>query len=333
MKRPIDKLRDGAGSFTVGADGDDSAIVTMITIADERMFIVKERGIYEVKLADQIDPKRTNIKVPNTIQRVMSVGTDTPWVATVLLTADGLFRHAELLQGIDCARALTLVFEIAQHIERMHEVKDEYVKAQNIAAGAFDPRIRNRSVTLPTVANAQARCKEFLQKADHVLRELLALVKLFYGDADAAWEGLQAKIREEPAIDNFADWLDNNVPFLVTVRNARNAAEHPNARMRIGVEDFIVDASNALCLPTLMVMHPKTPVAKIPIESFMTEVLERTVHAVELLMVFLCSRHVGKASGANGFPICVAEIPEGQRRSRVRYGLGMMVGDQFVPMS
>jgi hypothetical protein len=130
-----------------------------------------------------------------------------------------------VVKGIDCAEAFTLVFEIAQHLARMHEVRDEYLKAQATAASKFDPKIRNRSVILPTVDNAQAMCKEFLQKSDHVLRELLSLVKLFHDEATGAWEGLQAKIRAEPepAVDNFGDWLDSNVPFLLTVRNARNA--------------------------------------------------------------------------------------------------------------
>jgi hypothetical protein len=42
----------------------------------------------------QIDPDRTNINVPNTIQRVMSVGAETPWVTTILFTADGFFGNS-----------------------------------------------------------------------------------------------------------------------------------------------------------------------------------------------------------------------------------------------
>jgi hypothetical protein len=54
--RPIDKLRDGAGSIEIRTPDDDSAILEMISTS-ERLLIVKEKGIYEVKLADQVDPR------------------------------------------------------------------------------------------------------------------------------------------------------------------------------------------------------------------------------------------------------------------------------------
>lgn len=89
-QRPIDKLRDGAGSFEIKTPGDDSAILEMISTGD-RLLVVKGKGIYEVKLADEVDPKRTNINVPNTIQRVLPYGADDPWVGAVLLTGHHLF--------------------------------------------------------------------------------------------------------------------------------------------------------------------------------------------------------------------------------------------------
>ena len=72
-RRPIDKLRDGAGSFDINTPDDDSPITGMISLG-ERFLVVKGKGIYEIKLADQIDPERTNINAPNTIQKVLSCG-------------------------------------------------------------------------------------------------------------------------------------------------------------------------------------------------------------------------------------------------------------------
>ena len=68
--RPIDKLRDGAVSIEIRTPGDDSAISEMISTGD-RLLVVKGKGIYEIKLADQVDPERTNISAPNTIQKVL----------------------------------------------------------------------------------------------------------------------------------------------------------------------------------------------------------------------------------------------------------------------
>jgi hypothetical protein len=53
--RPIDKMRNAARLGRIGAEGDNSAIREMIPLGNT-MYFVKERGIYAMQLADQIDP-------------------------------------------------------------------------------------------------------------------------------------------------------------------------------------------------------------------------------------------------------------------------------------
>jgi hypothetical protein len=330
MKRPIDKVRDSGGSFEFNTPDDSTEIAGVLTFAD-RMLVVKGKGIYEYKSADTIDPERTNINVRSAAQRVLPVGADTPWVGAVVLTAHRLFAKSHLIKRVDCDKALTLVFAAAQHIARMHVVRDEYVKAQSQAAHDFDGK--RRSVILPTVDNVEARCKEFLQKADHVLQEMLELVTLFYGDAKGAWTGLQARIasEQESQTDQFGEFLKDYVPFLVTVRNARNSAEHPTDKQYLKAEDFSVDATNTLHPPVIEVKHPKTPVPRMPIEHFMNQITEGIVTAVELLMVFMCARHV--RNDAPGFRIRMMVLPEERRQSGVRYCYGTMIGGELVPLS
>jgi hypothetical protein len=57
MKRPIDRKRDAGGIMEIGTPDDQSAITAIFPIGDD-LFAVKERGIYEVRLADRIDPIR-----------------------------------------------------------------------------------------------------------------------------------------------------------------------------------------------------------------------------------------------------------------------------------
>ena len=78
--RLIDKVRDGALSMGISTPDDNSAISEMI-FTGERLLIVKGKGIYEVKLADQVDPGRTNIATSNTVQRVLPYGADDSIVA------------------------------------------------------------------------------------------------------------------------------------------------------------------------------------------------------------------------------------------------------------
>jgi hypothetical protein len=60
---------------------DDNSAISEMIFTGERLLIVKGKGIYEVKLADQVDPGRTNIATSNTVQRVLPYGADDSIVA------------------------------------------------------------------------------------------------------------------------------------------------------------------------------------------------------------------------------------------------------------
>lgn len=51
-------------------DGRVSAAIDM----GNTLYIVKEHAIYAVQMADHVDPERTNVVVPNTQPRIMSMG-------------------------------------------------------------------------------------------------------------------------------------------------------------------------------------------------------------------------------------------------------------------
>src|SRR5690242_10985188 len=72
--RLIDRIRNSAGMLKVGDDS-DGAITGMISLTDV-CYIVKERAIYSLKMADQIDPARENIAIPNSVQLVFSEGSE-----------------------------------------------------------------------------------------------------------------------------------------------------------------------------------------------------------------------------------------------------------------
>jgi len=91
-RRLIDRLRDSAGSMQVGEpkDGQVSLMINM----GSALHVVMEHAIYAVQLADQVDPERTNAAVPNTQQRILSIGTRDPEVARIFLTAHAMFKSA-----------------------------------------------------------------------------------------------------------------------------------------------------------------------------------------------------------------------------------------------
>ena len=331
--RPIDKLRSGAGSLEISTPDDDSAISEMISIAD-RLLVVKGKGIYEIKLADQVDPERTNIGVPNTIQRILPYGAQDAWIGAVVLTANHLLQSPCLPSDINGAEAFAVVLEIAKDIAGAYELMEKYCDAENVATRSFDPKIRkDRSVIVPALGNIETRCNEFFQRSDHALRELLQLVRMFYSDVGSGgWEGLKTKIDgESKDIDNFPQFLDETVPFLQLIRNARNCVEHPRPEQRLVTVDFSVDARNVLLPPTVEIIHPRTALPRVSVNAFFTQTFKNLVRVVELMVVFLCARHV---STIGGFPVQVVEFPQKRRRSpHVRYGYGTKIGDEIVPMS
>ena len=87
------------------------------------MYIIKKHAIYRLLLADDIDPERTNISIPNGHQRIASQGSDSEIVARSFLTANALFNSnhfdgtADVKQVIDLSMSIMKELLAAQSIE------------------------------------------------------------------------------------------------------------------------------------------------------------------------------------------------------------------------
>ena len=328
--RPVDRVRDGAGSLEVTTPDDDSPITGMLTFGNG-LYAVKEKGIYEIKLADQIDPERTNIHVPNTIQRVLPYGSAEPWVGSVLLTGHELLKKEVLNNDIDVDRAMLLVLEIAQNIASAKDVLEAFSDSQRTEVEKYDLKVgENRSVVLPSVNGIKNKCKEFFQKSDHALDSLFKIAKLFIPNVGkGGWESLQKEVSNEAEkIDNFLEVLESMLPFLRFVRNTRNCVEHPRADQRIVTTDFSINPENQLLPPSIEVVHSKTPQEQVPIVELMSQVVNSIVDIVEVMLAFLCNR---KIKPITGFPVSVHMFPEDQRRtSSVKYGYGIATENNII---
>ena len=331
-QRPIDRLRDGAGSLTVNTPDDDTPIREMISTGD-RLLVVKDKGVYEVTLADRINPERTNPAVPNTIQKILPFGAADSWIGAVVLTSRQLFLST-CFSSDSGKKAFDLVLGIAQDIAGAQQILQKYRGLESEAAQSIDPKVRqDRSFVLPAVGNVEASCNEYLQRSDHALRELFKVVQLFYTDVSAGgWDGLKEKIDLGPKdLDNFPQFLAESIDFLKLIRDARNCVEHPRPEQRLVVSDFSIDQTNVLVPPTIEVIHPKTSMPKARVTDFFESAFESMTNVVELMVVFLCARNVSQVAG---FPVHVIELAPAQRRSpHVRYSYGMSMGGQLVPMS
>lgn len=330
-KRKIDRLRESAGSMDLNFPDDSSEITGMLTLG-ESLLIVKHKGIYEVKMADQIDPKRTNVEVPNTVQRFAPFGSDEALVGKILLTAHGLLEKDHLASHVDSKEAMYRIAQITKNVAEMQVLADRFAEEQNQAIEKFEGKVRaNRSLVLPSMNNVNIRVNEFFQKADHAFQNLFDVVKLFYRDiSKGGWNALKTRIDSEAKVDNFGEFLDQVMPLLASVRSGRNAIEHERRDMKLIVDDFSIDTENQLVLPTVELVHPKSAFQKVAIKEFMEFVQGNTVDIVELMIVFVCARNVDSGS----LNVSVIEIPQQRRLNpNVRYGYGVNVGGQLVPLS
>lgn len=124
----------------IGTPDDQSAITAIFPIGDD-LYAVKERGIYEVRLADRIDPNRTNIAMPNTQQRVLNYGSDAPVVGRTLLTAKELFNpNAQKGGGV----ALPAVGNIAARCNDFVQKADHSL--QSLLGSATERAIRSLNI-------------------------------------------------------------------------------------------------------------------------------------------------------------------------------------------
>jgi hypothetical protein len=331
-KRPIDRQRESAVMMDVGTAEDTSAVVEMVRIGSE-LHIIKEKGIYICKLADDVDPGRTNPSIPNVQQRILTYGSDSTLVRQTVLTAKKLFSPSYLPDSFDHARGLILAMETLKELAAMQDIANAFLLAEN-SSKVEDRRQRDGSIVLPTVGDVAAHCKSFIQKSDHALQSLNGIVKLFYGkDAGKQWfESLTDLVQHRYGPDDlFSKFMVAALPFLKFIRNARNCVEHPSPAGRglVVTTDFALNAQLQIIPPTIAVVDPKTPQPAVQVSKFMTHVIEQVTGIFEAMVAHMCNKNTQPFAGIQ---FQVIELPEDwQRAHHVRYSYGLYDGDRVIP--
>jgi hypothetical protein len=335
-KRPIDRQREAGGFMDIGIPDDPSPARQAFAVGGS-FLVIKERGIYAIKLADEIDPGRTNPEVPNAQQRLLAYGTDSILVRQTLLTAKRLLNPTYLATSVDHDAALVAAFEFLKHLAAMQDMASAFVSAEN-AAKLLDHRSTDGSVVLPSVGDVRTPCAAFIQKADHSLKPLFGVVKQFYARNGAEhWEkgdwleSLATLVkRRYGSGDEFYKFVDAVIlPVLRFVRNARNSVEHPNAAQRMIASDFALSSQLHIVPPSIEIVHPKTPQPAMPISGYMSDAIKSLGAIFELLITFLCERHIKQDSP---LPFQIVELPEDWQASQyVRWSWGLYDGERVIP--
>src|SRR5580704_4047407 len=247
-KRPIDLKRDSGMNLEIGTT--DEGPVGSMTEIDDSLYIIKANAIYALKTADQIDRDRTNIELPKAITRqVFAVGSDSEIVGKILLTAISLLdKGNHVREGVDARRAISIALDALTTVLTMTGMASEFMVAQEKACEKAAARAEQQ----PFLGAVKARCKAFMQQADHAAGALLDIIRLFYPDIKKTpWDTLYQKIHQKLGDeDAFTKFLVTAVPFFKLVRNTRDCLEHKNPK-GVVVKDFEVHADGQVHPPTI----------------------------------------------------------------------------------
>lgn len=322
--------RDYGGTFSIDNRDDGSPIREMIALGD-RMLIVTDKCIYAMQMADQIDPGRTNPKLPHNVhQKLFDHGAGSELFCRSFLQAWKLFRRE--FQAIDIAHSLQRSLDAFGELVAMRDVSDAFKAAEQLAIEKAQSGADKRgSLALPAVGNVRAHCKTFAQKADHCAAALLAIVRLFYPEIRKKnWDDMLSLVKGRYGEDDqFSTHMGIATPFLKLVRHTRDCLDHDNVS-GVTTRDFELHANGQIGIPSIEVNFRGSLVDRCSITSFMEEMTQEMLAAFELTIVYMCAKNMQPITG---MPMVLAPLPEIYKKAwRVRYGYGAYFANgQFAP--
>ena len=271
-------------------------------------------------MADAIDPKRKNPAIPHNKQKVLSYGSNTPFVGKTLQQANELFKNGCLPSNVDTDKALELTFNFLKEVVPLYEAMKSYMDEEAEIKKTFDGKTEeDGTLKLPQISNLERKVKSFISNTDHALRHLMELSQLFYPSLTSnQWVvKLHDEIKtqrgtKEPALA----FVSEVTPFIHQMRNMRSAIEHPKPENQIFIHNYQLKEDGKVALPSIEYNGIKTPLPLTSVSIFMAEVFENTLISFEMLMAYLCNIHAQPFAGEMRF---VIEIPEAERRESEKH--------------
>ncbi|MFC4234622.1 hypothetical protein ACFOY8_05230 [Thalassospira xianhensis] len=314
-KRQIDRQRESAITLKVGGKEDNSSIREFVSTSSA-LYTITELAVYAVRLADDIDPERSNPNIPNLSQKVVPAGYGDEVVGRVILTAKSLFDEKNATVGRQIGGYFEATIELANHILELRGMIGSL--RQEISAkeqGFVEEQQQIHSYTIPSVTDLKTKIHNILVKVDKSKDATLKLYQeVFLPDRSSrpTLEEYDQVFREIPNMptEYISAWEENR-NFWSLVRNIRNCSEHPKKGYQILISDFQMHSNGEVTSPLIEVEHSKTPFGLLPVVEFVQFLEDMTLGYAELSHVFIKSVEL---LDKKTFNERVSEVPEQNRR-------------------
>jgi len=275
-KRAIDRKREAAVKIEI-QDSEDRTGIRAVLTAGKTFYIIADGGIYRANRADDIDPQRTNIDLPDLCQKVLSYGFRDPIVGRVLVTAQALFDRNHLDGVLDCEEATAIGLEMTILLIEIREISRSMQSDIDAIMERGLPSDTSRSLEVPSVQNLRTRAETYIRKCDEIRGKIIGLLKLVYdqGKTKTVLENLVDSIAAKHGADaEMTRFFGDIRPKLATIRNIRNGIDHPRDDNRTAILDFNMRPDGLVEPPSIALINPDTPQPRMPMSAFMDQMTE-----------------------------------------------------------
>lgn len=291
LKRPIDRVRESAGSAEIGDDG--APIVRPVTFADT-LYMVTTTSVYRVRMADDVDPKRENINVPWTVQqKIIPHGADKEFVRVTFIAASELLTKIALGDDLDIDGAMRLALENAIQLSEIFDTLKELQDKQDIVEKSLaEAKLNSRQFAIPHTQNLRQRGDHLLTAFWRVALNLIQFAEIFYPKPNAKtnWQdNLKTQMLSGLPQDHE---LQANFPIMIQILDRffdyRHAFTHPNESKSVTLFDYDLTHDLTIWPPSIEIRHPKNAVHRTPLIHFLDRELEQAIILAEEFLFWLC---------------------------------------------
>jgi len=276
------------------------------------LYAITETAVIKIQTADNIDPRRTNLDIPNLSQQLLSAGYDDEILARILITAMYLFDERNSNVRPFVSKVLETCIELTRQLIELDAMSSVLVKnirdnEAMFAAKGVDPN----AYTLPSTPGLESKVRNILAAADKAKDSILVLCRLQFLPGSSRKSKL-AELNEaigefmpgEP--DRIAAWKAMTEYFTL-IRNCRNASEHPQEGQGVVLTDFRMWPDGKVYPPLVEVLHPETPIRALPLVEFLEFIRNTMIDHAEVVLAFIKSATLLRE---NPFKEAVAEFAE-----------------------